>query len=215
MTRDARLSGEVRVRPIRLGLVLRLDDRDAYLEATSFASGCWGGLTFPIFSTDVEPDELQRSVVRLGVDARVGFGDEERAASLATSTGSEWIGYGSPTTSEAFGRPLDVRALAKRVRPVLEPRRGSIDAAQSILWSTLWRRSGGWRRGRHIRLTRRRTMAGGLAAGWARWVETTQGVRTPRCRPRGSREASTILIRFWNWRSVGAQVIPWVPGSVR
>ncbi len=87
----AAISGNVMLRPVRMGLLTARPSLDDVQVAVEAATSSWGGMYFPIVdvSDDVEHD---RCLERWSVDALWPVTTDEKAASLADRPGFRWRG---------------------------------------------------------------------------------------------------------------------------
>jgi hypothetical protein len=86
----AQLRGEIRVRPVRVGLVLK-PTLDAIRSAAAFASRTWGGKYFP-FLSPADERESRRLAIAFGVDVLRPIDEDPDSATLAKTTGFRWLG---------------------------------------------------------------------------------------------------------------------------
>jgi hypothetical protein len=86
---NVRLSGQVMVRPVRIGLLARAD-ADELVRGVEWATSSWGGLYTPMFDPG-DRDQALRGAAALEVDALYPVGDEHAAEQIASTPGYQWI----------------------------------------------------------------------------------------------------------------------------
>lgn len=233
MTNSGRVTGQIQVRPVRLGLVIDRGNRKSVSAAIAAASACWGGRTFPIFFADEQISVVRRTAVHLGVDAIVPMDDIAETSHLADLIGFTWRGKDNPLRDPRFGYRL---ASVAAVLSAMRTNRESIEHYANVTWDSselldpvrevlfghLPKPEGenelingvvaNTLRGLHLsadQMARVDDLAGGLLdVGMWRIRHLSRG-RAQSGVALVDPLSPTDLVRWWNLRAVGYNVLPW------
>jgi hypothetical protein len=226
----ATVSGNVMLRPVRMGLLVARPSLEDIQLAVEAATSSWGGMYFPIVDVS-EPVDLDRHLERWSVDALWPVTTDEKAVALADRPGFRWRGRSPDGPFDPPRESLVMRVLpaewvlgqpeVKTVLPQWPDH--ELDALFSIWFGSF---------GTHGDGSRRRD----LFATYAQRVDiepdgsldrlpdgltpiTVTGVDIAY---QGEPQESGIvlvnpldpsdLLRYWNLRASGAEVLPWPLG---
>ena len=233
MTNSGRVTGRILVRPVRLGLVIDRESSGSVSAAIAAASACWGGKTFPIFFADQQESVVRRTAVHLGIDAIVPMDDVAATSHLADLIGFTWRGKDNPLRDPQFGYGLasvaavlsamrSSRESIERYAEVTWDSSESLDPIREVLFGHMPRSEGdgdlisrfvaNTLRSVHLsieQVARIDDPVGGLLD-----VGMWQVRHLSRGRPESGvalvdPSSPTDLVRWWNLRAVGHNVLPW------
>jgi hypothetical protein len=219
------------LRPARVGLLTARADLADVDMAVCAATSSWGGLYFPIVDVSGQGDH-ERHLEALSVDVLWPLTDNATAVELARQPGFRWIGMLQRSPFDPSDDSLTTRVLASdwligRSRMRMALPEWSNDDPLAALFGVWFGRFSSDDDGQ-ARRKRFAENAEVINVGVGESLTSTVNVVTPICLTKmeidycgdspgvgivvvDPSEASDLL-RFWNLRASGADVMPWVIG---